>query len=1198
MQIALSGIIVSFLVYFFASFAYAAPVFVEPVADGTIIHAYEGQLLGYAILAQDPADNLRMYYKFDETQGGIACDLSGHGYNGTLVDELGGELPLWQPNSGKFGGCLQFKDESSTTGMVDYVDLPTAVMSGLTDFTFEAWIKPTDSWCTIFESYGDSFIIGLGIYNDGATQYIYTNDWGYAWSTTINLYDGGWHHIRYTRNVYANDPDLVENDEVYAVYIDSILAGSDTFSGWAEPVPFGGWLALGRTSQGSSGGFDSAFDGYMDDVKIWGSFTQKNLTYGASNIPSGSTWSAANHILTWTPGDVASPGGYYDYPNVQFTATDPTTSAVDTKTVTIRVHDPVNNPPNFSAPSVITPINEGDTEIIELGATDPNGDDIYYTYTIDPAIPGGNIPGISGNTFTWNTDYDDAIKRQSTQYTITFTAHDGRGGDTTATPVFVTVNDTPTQPVFVEPNPSQTTTIDVNEGDNLRYAVLAKDPVDDNLRLYYKLDETSGTTVTDSSGMGNNGTISGTYGWSSGGYSLGCVYLASDSAVDCTYIGAPDAAMNGLTDFTFETRIKTTDDAAYLMRETNSYGSTTEFSLSYTQESPSVCRIYIKEQNQTGQSFTTAVNLDDNNWHHIRYVREYNTTTTDHKVYIDDMTTPKGALIGITSGGPLVVTNMELMGYYYETGAPDTCYFNGQVDEIKIWGSRSQRGLTYPVPPSIPSGSTFDTANHILMWNNIPSNIASGGGYADYDVTFGAYPTGRPDLTASRIAKIRVHDVAMIGSIIINSNAVYTATRNVTLALSASDPTGITHMKFSEDNAIYGTEEGYATSKSYTIQSSGDGEKTVYVKFKNGNGQWPLAYSDSITLDTTPPAIPTINPVTSPTNSTTQTITGTKSTDTATIVVTCATANVGTVSYPTGTSWSCALTAMAENTNSISVKAKDAASNESSPAAASILVDTTPPTGTISINNGSAQTSTTTITLYLTASDSESGMGPGAEMKLSNDGLTYGSPASYATSYYPWELLPGTGTKTVWVKFKDAAGNWTTAEIKDDIILDITPYETIPWAGAYLQCAASGGESSHNFYIPQDSNYAIWLRVGNLSDYSSDAITINIDGGEDINIYNDSGYPTLSDFRWINFRDGNPENRVIMYLPQGNMVLTIKEGQSSLAKVDSIIITDDLRYFPDNKPPEITTWTTVAANGLDSTSNMGSELKVYKDTLY
>jgi hypothetical protein len=82
--------------------------------------------------------------------------------------------------------------------------------------------------------------------------------------------------------------------------------------------------------------------------------------------------------------------------------------------------------------------------------------------------------------------------------------------------------------------------------------------------------------------------------------------------------------------------------------------------------------------------------------------------------------------------------------------------------------------------------------------------------------------------------------------------------------------------------------------------------------------------------------------------------------------------------------------------------------------------DTTPPTGTIIINSGDAVTYDLSVTLTLTCNDNVGC----SQMQFSNDNVTYSTPEEFATTKL-WTLLPGNGTKTVYAKFGDPAGNWS-----------------------------------------------------------------------------------------------------------------------------------------------------------------------------
>ncbi len=268
-------------------------------------------------------------------------------------------------------------------------------------------------------------------------------------------------------------------------------------------------------------------------------------------------------------------------------------------------------------------------------------------------------------------------------------------------------------------------------------------------------------------------------------------------------------------------------------------------------------------------------------------------------------------------------------------------------------------------------------------------------------------------------------------SLSINFDDPYTNSTSVILRFYAYDTqSGITEMKFSNDNVNWSDPEPATSEINYTLPS-GSGTKTVYAKAKDGAGNWSGAASDTIILDTTAPAQPTIDAVTSPTNANSQTVTGTKTEDAAAIIVTCSTATIGTVTYPTSTTWSCLLSSLAEGENSISVKAEDAAGNQSGPATTNILLDAAAPSGTVTINSGAQYTNSVAVTLTLSATDNGSDL---SQMQFSNDNINWSTPEVYATSK-SWTLTTGEGIKTAYAKFKDVAGNWSAA-VSDTIILD------------------------------------------------------------------------------------------------------------------------------------------------------------------
>jgi hypothetical protein len=126
--------------------------------------------------------------------------------------------------------------------------------------------------------------------------------------------------------------------------------------------------------------------------------------------------------------------------------------------------------------------------------------------------------------------------------------------------------------------------------------------------------------------------------------------------------------------------------------------------------------------------------------------------------------------------------------------------------------------------------------------------------------------------------------------------------------------------------------------------------------------------------------------------------------------------------------------------------------------------DTTPPTGSVVVNAGAATTSTSAVSLTLSASDAG---GTVTGMKISNDGVTYSSEYVYATSC-TWTLSSGYGTKTVYVLFKDSAGNWMKTPATGTIqeVKNATPSEN-------TETSAQTGNSLIKLEIISPENNAV-----------------------------------------------------------------------------------------------------------------------------
>ena len=292
------------------------------------------------------------------------------------------------------------------------------------------------------------------------------------------------------------------------------------------------------------------------------------------------------------------------------------------------------------------------------------------------------------------------------------------------------------------------------------------------------------------------------------------------------------------------------------------------------------------------------------------------------------------------------------------------------------------------------------------------------------DGTYTIRISDNPASNGDTIGTVQVNTTAPGSpSLSIDGGNTYATSVNVNLTISA---TGATKMKVSNyANFTDATWDNYATTKSWQLLS-GDGTKTVYINFKTESGA-NASTSDTITLDTTL-ADPTLS-INSGANSTNdRNVTLTISANGASYMkIDNDTAFTNMSSWITvATSYNFTLPA-GVSTPTVYLSVKDDANNQKT-TSDSIDVDTTPPTNlSISINNGESYTNSTSVNLALSANG-----GP-VTMYLSNNASIW-TEYSYTTTK-AWTLSSVDGTKTVYFKAKDSAGN-NASNVTSIITLD------------------------------------------------------------------------------------------------------------------------------------------------------------------
>jgi alpha-tubulin suppressor-like RCC1 family protein len=292
---------------------------------------------------------------------------------------------------------------------------------------------------------------------------------------------------------------------------------------------------------------------------------------------------------------------------------------------------------------------------------------------------------------------------------------------------------------------------------------------------------------------------------------------------------------------------------------------------------------------------------------------------------------------------------------------------------------------------------------------------------------------GKPSANAT--AKITLDLAAPTGTLSINKGAAYTSSRSVQLAVTAAAGSGALYMQFSTDDipTTWTDWEPYATATSLTLPA-GDGPKTVHARFKDLADNVSAAISDSIVLDTVKPGLTLlINGGADWTNKTAVTLGFIVDDANPAAQMQFSSDNKTWTSWAAFTPTKAWTLAAGTGARTVYARVSDGAGNQSDADSAQITIETIKPAGTVAINGGATLTNSVNVTLALNATDEVNGSGI-ASMQFSNNGTAWSAAVPYATSA-PWTIDKTNGTRTVYVRFLDHAGN-VSANATDTITLD------------------------------------------------------------------------------------------------------------------------------------------------------------------
>ncbi len=228
------------------------------------------------------------------------------------------------------------------------------------------------------------------------------------------------------------------------------------------------------------------------------------ITFSATGLPVGAELYPQG-LLMFRPGYTQS--GIY---TVTFTATDASGNK-DQETVSLTVQD-VNRTPDLTVPNQT--VNEQATLSFTISATDPDGDQLTYTAA---NLPDGASFSSSTRTFTWAPTVD-----QSGNYTVLFTASDGKTSGVDSANVIISVGNV-NRPPALDPIADQS----VAEGSTLAFSVVAADPDEANRLSISATGLPQGATLSQSGTNPATATVTLTPGYTQAG-----IYKVKFTATD------------------------------------------------------------------------------------------------------------------------------------------------------------------------------------------------------------------------------------------------------------------------------------------------------------------------------------------------------------------------------------------------------------------------------------------------------------------------------------------------------------------------------------------------------------------------------------------------------------------------------------------------------------------------------------------
>ena len=672
-----------------------AGIYTSPGAAGSVmLSAMVDGLSGTATVST--YDDVLVWYKAD-TAGATLVDSSGNNQSAPLTG-------AYSFGAGVTGTAL-------TIGG-GYATLPTGVVSSYNDITVAAWVKVTtlQQWSRIFD-----FGSGIGIYMF-LTPQADTGKLRFAITTNSN---GAEEHVdgpALTANAWTHLAVTLSGDTA-TLYVNGVaVASNDTFT--LHPTN------MGPTTQnyiGKSQWNDPALQGSIDDFRIYSrALTAEQLAKLAQTVEVVVPASASPTPVTGTTTALIVLGADQGGSESSLTYTWATTG---------------------TPPAAVTFSSNGTNASKNTTATFAAAG----TYNFVVTIVGASGLAATSNVSVAVNAVASGVRVAPSSTTVeaglstpfTFGTIDQFGNSLNAVPAVWSVTTgggtISTSGVYTAPTAAGTSTVTATAagyGSSSATVTIANDS-----RAWYQANSSSGTTLTDASGNGRNGTLTNPAGWTSG---------VSGNALSLTggRANLPTGIVSGVNDFTIATWFRI--DTLSAWSRIFDFGTGTNANMFLTPQANGTdgpLRFAITTGGGANEQRLDGPTLAAGTWYHVAITLSGNIGT----MYLNGVGVATNTNMTIHPAA-LGNTNRNWLGDSQYPGDPS---FLGRIDDFRIYeialSAQQIQQLAQPLITKAPAAGS----NPVTTTSTLLSVLATDATAGEAALTYTWSTIGTPPATVS-----------------------------------------------------------------------------------------------------------------------------------------------------------------------------------------------------------------------------------------------------------------------------------------------------------------------------------------------------------------------------------------------------------------------------------------------------------------